>query len=859
MSLCLRGSQSLNTLTKLAIRFFGDLPASGQNIARPSSSSLFSNKGTAQSMPYFKILKYEWTPKYKDVRAFSQGSSNVVAIQSSKCPVLRLIFPVSHKSTRLSSSDITTFSSTWCDFFGDESVGSLADCLKGCGLISGIVSSVSHFATEEDGLTLELTLTQHGWKNIPTIMCILFDDYIPKLIHDKTEDIARCLSELNAIELLKFLYQSTEKSPMDMCANLSAYLLLDLETLDPKCLLKGSPLIECNQEHSRIGDYSENTESQTWWIGRAIKFQNLVSEFVNRQNLRAVMLGDQSKSNFLASVRSTTKTDAYYEFDYRIAYVDMLSIQLDDYTAPNYHFHAPSYDTFLPMVARKLSLIKQALQVSSTRAQSASLHLIPRSDFLQTPPRLAGKNSNYEVWVKEEELDLSFSSKSIVSFEIISKSVCASPKNTMYLEILGQLLAGTLSATLYPSEKLGYTYEISPSSKGDVRLGLTVSGFPEGVYNLIKIIVEEIKSFSSRDIISSKVFREARIAVRSKYEEAAAANCTALASLGLLIILEECMWPIEDRLEALEEISQETFTMFCSHFLTSPTYMNLFIQGDMSCMEKINSFLKWSLTSHLEDTREYQGPVREPGAKILKAGTNIFVKRNAFSDDPNNSIVYFIQTGEREDARAYTYTCLAEFFLSLTLVPDLRNKKQIGYAVFGGLRLLSTSIGLHITCMSNSPPEHLEVQIEEYLSYLEKCLLDTMTEEEFQEHYIRKYRVMVENNQVNRMQKTAGPADLMGQIEANVRSGNLEEQGSAMRLHKNTKNQISNRRYNFGMEEEPVNRDILRTITLSEFRSFFSEKISIYSLKRSKLSVMIASPMTAEEISQKRLFLQVES
>ncbi|SCV04339.1 LAME_0H17656g1_1 [Lachancea meyersii CBS 8951] len=860
MTICIRCSQSLNFLTKIAVKYFGGAIGGSGPTQRPtlprSPSSRFQTAKNDSHLPNFKLAKREWAPKYGDKEIFT-SSTNLITINSTKSPIMRLVFPVSHNSTRLSSSTLVHLSHVWCEVFGEESVGSLAHCLKAQNLITSITSSVSHFATGEDGLILELSLTQRGWQSVDTILRTLFDKYIPEFIHDQTEGIAQYLSDINAIELLKFLYQSTEVSPMELCAEYSTRMLLDMEALNPECLLKGSPLLECNKIESPIGEFAESSRSKTWWIGQAIIFQNFVSDFVNRHNLRLIMFGDQSSSTWLKSKSTFLNSDVNYEFDYYKAAIDMFSIDGPDETVATYSYNIPRYGPFLPSAGKNLGLIKKALKASSFRAQEAALSLLAKSELMQSAPRLVNKNARCEMWVKEEEFDLSFRSKTMVSFEVISKSVRGSPSNTMHLEILGQLLGTSLSSDLYPAEKIGYTYEMSPSSKGDVRMGFTITGFPEGVNALIKLIVLRLKSLASGDCITPAAFRQARVAVRTSYENAASENCTTLATLGLLIMLEECMWSVEDRLEALEEIEALSFRAFCGSFFEGLIYLNLFIQGDLVFSDSVYNFLLSGLTGDCK-----LGPeclVQEPTTKVLEPGTNVFIKHQGSPDDPNNSIVYFIQTGDRDDTRIYTLTSLTEYILSVTLVPDLRIKKQVGYAIFGGLRLLSTTVGIHITCMSGSPPEHLESQIGEYLSYMELHLLATMTENNFQEIYLKKFRRMCQCGSGDKLQKTAGPADVMGQIEANVQSGNLSEQGASMRLHKRIKHQISTRRYNFDVEAEPLDENMLKSLTLKQYVRFFCEKISIYSTKRSKISIMVESVMSTEEVSKKRLYLQVES
>ncbi|CEP60596.1 Axl1p LALA0_S01e14576g [Lachancea lanzarotensis] len=863
MTICIRSSHSLNALTKLLITYFGSDGVGGEPVVsqlRPNLRTVSSSRSrisqSKSPLSSSKIAKKEWAPKYGDLNIFT-SDTNVIVINSTRSPIIRLVFPVCHKSTRLSTAAVMHLSRAWCDIFGEESVGSFAHRLRLQDFITSATSSLSEFATDEDGLTLELGLTQLGWKSIPTVLEILFEEYIPQFIHDRTESLAKYLSDLNAIDLLKFLYQGTEVSPMELCAEYSTRMLLDMEALKPECLLKGSPILDCNRVGSPIEEFAGSTESKTWWTGQAIMFQNFISDFVNRQNVRLVMLGDYSSSTFVKSIYSLTQTDVYFEFDYFKTSIDMFEIPSHGEPLPGYFYDAPRYGAFLPSAGKSLNLIKKALAASSTRAQEASLSLVAGRDLIQSAPRLVKKSLTCEMWVKEEELDLSFRSKTMVSFEIISKEIGGSPSNTMHLEVLGQLMAASLSAELYPAEKIGYTYEVFASNKGDVRLGFTVTGFPEGVFTLITLIIRRLADLAKvEERITQPAFRKARVAVRTQYEDAISENCAALATLGLLIMLEECMWSVEDRVEALEEIDIVSFRTFCNEFLSKSIYLNLFIQGDLVSADSIYDFLESELKRN--PPTETGSFVKEPVARPLIPGTNYYIKHRGSSEDPNNSIVYFIQTGDREDIRISTLTSLTEYIFSVTLVPDMRIKKQIGYAIFGGLRLLSTTVGIHITCMSVSPSQYLEAQIDEYLSYMELQLLETMTEEDFRKVYVDKFEMMCKRNTVNKLQSTAGPADVMGQIEANVRSGNVSEQGSSMRMHKRIRQQISTRRYNFDMDSEPIDATMLRTLTLKQYTSFFREKISIYSSTRSKLSIMVESPMCAQQISQKRLYLQVE-
>ncbi|AGO11932.1 AaceriAGR251Cp [[Ashbya] aceris (nom. inval.)] len=865
MVLCLRGPLSLNQLSKIAQARFADIPsiptAQAPKLLRWRSSSSFDKRRSSSARPLdsFQILKDAWSARYAKKPVFDKiPMHNSIMVQSNKSPVVRFVFPINSFSTRFTDRELATYTQVWCELLGDESEGSLCHYLKYHSFITELVAYSSSFAVNDTGLILQLHLTNQGWLNVQEIIPLLWKYLIPAILNAPLSLLAQYISELNSLDLLKFLYQEIERSPMDRCADLCEILLQDLSTVDLSFLLKSTmTYFECNNlSVANLGSFTENQTSKDWWRGEAVKFQAFVNEFMSQDTVRVILLGNLSKCYFNCNPDSLT-TDTYFEYEYGKIFIDLEALTCDKI---DYHFTVPGPNPFMVPVGHKLSFIKHALLASSVQSENSALSVVAQTDLVKAPPRLAGKNSYYELWLKEEDMDLSFRSKSIFTMEFISTTLQPAPEYTMHLEILGQLLHSLLGPTLYPAERAGYTYELSLSSKGDVRFGLTISGFTDGILNLLKIIVEAIVNLS-QDVssIPKDIFRKARVLVRTKYEEASSESCVTLASLGLLILLENCMWPLEDRLDALEDIYIESFRSFLEKFISGDKYLNILIQGsDMSIADDINEYLNERLTHHLSNADDNVCRLFEPATYIIPEGSNLFFKRDGFHDDPNNSIVYFIQTGERENNYIYTLTVLTEFIMSQTLVPDLRQKKQIGYIVLGGLRVLSDTVGLHITTMAGSPPEFLEEKINEYLAYLEDMVLSKLTALQFKQDYVDELLGLLNSNSLGKLEKTSGPANLLSQIEANVHSGQ-QNTSLAMKSHKRLRTQISYRRYNFDEDDEPVDARTLQNLTLSEYMRFFRKRISIYSSTRAKLSIMVSSVMSKEEVQGKMLYLQIES
>ncbi|SCV03071.1 LAMI_0H05248g1_1 [Lachancea mirantina] len=875
MTLVLRGPQSLNGLSKLALINFGNISAQIKpavfsrskrySEARRSGGSE-DGSGTKKSLSDFNLLEEEWFPKYCGQQTFSENTHNAIFIQSSKSPTVRLVFPINSKGHRFRSKDIDILSAAWCDIFGDESQGSFANFLTCKGFVTSLVTWQSKFACGSSGLILELCLTDTGLKRLKDIIRALF--IVIEMITDEkfTEKLAQYLSQVNAIELLRFLYSDVEHSAMEMCAIWSTAMLSNFGELGTEFTLRSSPSHDCNKIGSHINNYAQSKESKVWWIGQAIKVQGFATDFITTKNLRVVIMGHVSKSPFSDVLGSWESFDPFYEFNFQKLSVDANNWQGECSEFAIWPFSAANLNQFAPSVTRDLQLIKSALLASSDQSRHAPLAVLAQKDYFDITPRLRGKNHAYEMWVKEESFDPSFKSRCIVSFEIISKCIACSPESTVQLEILTHLLFSTLSSRLYPAEKLSHTYEIYASKVGDISLGFTFSGFPEGVLTMIKLFIAELSSIADQNYTTATDYRKARIKVRNKYEEAASSDCATLASLGLLILLEKYMWPLEDRLDALEYLDQPSFHSFCSKFLNLPKYMNLIIQGDCSLQDEIYAILSKSVIGHLSKSADAQlskhltgaNEFTEPQSRKLSEGTNLFFDREGSLDDPNNSIAYFIQTGERDDECIFMLTAFTDYLFSLTLVPELRTRRQIGYFVIGGLRILSDTIGIHITCASSLEPHLLEEAIDEFLMYLETEILQQLTEKDFLTKYVSPYLKLLQDEN-SRSRDHSGPVCLHDQIESNAHSGNVDDIKKVLQAHRFLRSQISSRAYNFeSLHDEPVNLKLINSLTLKDYRSFFKRFLSISSPKRRKISIMIKSPMSPDQIMNQRLLDQME-
>ncbi|KAH3901017.1 uncharacterized protein SCDLUD_002483 [Saccharomycodes ludwigii] len=883
MTMCLKGFDSLNLLTKYAIKHFSDLGSA--NVANNNDRA--TKQTNESNFVNFNILNNKWHPKIGALPCFSNTEWNngilVNMKQQQQQYILRILYPIFTKNLKCTHLEISIFTKMWCELFSEKSEGSLFENFHNLGLLTDLVAYTSNFSIENDGLILQLTLTKSGWEKVTEIVFEIQNKFLPMILLE-TDKLAKYLSDLNVTDLLKFIYQDTSKSSDELCPYISDDILQgNFDVIDPKCLLKETPFII-----SLDNEFCHNGKGYEFWVQKAAQFQNFLNEVMDPFKMRIILMGDMKTLDINGTCNTAIiinkddlQLDPYFEFEYVMLHHTFPPphnpIKREHVLSSTRIYNLPAENNFLPKVPFQMDLMKRAFDASMAHSQNFEMDLILANSMNTNKPKLKRKDAKHEYWIKNEGFQKVFKSKSIISISLKSLKLKPSPSNTMMLEVLTELLGAMLSPKLYPAIKLGYSCEITPSSRGDIALEIRVSGFNKKLIFLLELILSTIfLLFKDERILkqNKKLFRKARINVRSKYMEASNENCLRLSTMGVYILLEKYMWTLEDRIDALEEdINIDSFQQFLKKYLNNKDiYVLLVHQGDIEDDEdeSINLLIDNIFCSYPSSWMKKEScshSIFPPETVLLTPGTNYVFEKTKISEDPNNAITYFVQTGPRDDELLYTLTVFTDFLLSLTLVPRLRFEKQLGYVVVGGLMVLTNSIGIHISCMSSYSGECLEDSIEEYLFELEMQLSsETFTNEHFKEKYIDGFIKIVGNyleNGVYNKEGKGGCCDLLMKIkpsfEINTENCLL---GSQLSNNKKLYDTITLKRYNFDFwnESEPINVNYLKNLNLEEYLRFYREKISIFGYKtRCKLAVAITSDINKEGIKKKQMCIQVET
>lgn len=844
MSLVIRSPQSLNQLQKMAVANFGDIKTSAQfQASKKSKFKIFGGSKTESLEPAFPKDSTEFNIlsswDYSKVPTFSSKEANgCIFIQSSNTPTLRLLFPV---QTGRYGSKLKLLEDAWCNLVGDESDGSLDDLLKNKGYILGLSAFTQSISIRDEVLVLELKLTNAGAKKISEIITWTMKHYKSKLMESESE-LARYLCELESVDLLNYLFRDNYKSPMKEASVFATGLQKNIALLNSKNIVKGSTNWDC--------PYNIGTpQGDEFWTAKAVEFKEFVNQSFDLSNLRLCFLGDlTSVSAFVkesASCGDEKLSDVYFDFDYLIGKLQVSSFKHN----LDYIFKLALHNEFIPEYAMDHVGLRNIILESSKESAKASLGYISKNSWIEEPAKNIVKSDRFEVWVKHEKAKV-YKSKVFISFEIVSIDQEPSAINTMNAEIFVELLKQRLRKRLYSMELLNYSWEIQASLKGDVRFGFTISGYSEGIDILLDLLVSEFSGFSSVTKITSEELRKSRVAVRSRYSELTQNSSIEMALSGLLVVLEENIWTLEERLDALDDIDLDAFTEFIGGFRNSTKFLKLFVQGDFNNTDSYSVTIN-RISKHLES-----GPTiknfKEPSTHAITPGKSFSIEKPGAKDDPMNAISYFIETGNKDDQQAKQLTRLLTYMMSSTLVPDLRYKKQLGYAVLGGTRILRSKIGIHITVMSGTfSPKYLEKKIKEYLANWEKSL-DSLSESKFQSEIIEPYKKNFKKN----LTESGGPENLISMMLPSIGSSNiLENMSESMKSHKEIFDYISTNSYKDTEESE----EIFQFLIKSEFMKFFKTKISNSSPSKADLSIFIVPQLTPEESQMQLMKLQLEA
>lgn len=839
MTLVIRGPQSLNYLKKAAVTYFSSI---GATYERGIFGTKVVNKHIKlnKALSDFNINEDSWKGKYKTNVYTPNNTSRGVLIQMDdiRNGTARLGFPISLNDSGLNQKDLCFLMDFFCEILGDESSGSLALELKNKEYIQAIITNSSNVTFDTAILEITLNLLPKGLTNFNEVLhCIfqyisLFINTTPKMI----KHIGKSMSQFHGICIYNFLYSEPDMDSATENQHLSSLMLSKLKSIGKWMNIGFTVFDESTPEFG--GSYNESKE---FWLKKANMFSEFMRKSITVSNLLLTFAGDINKFKLNSSFIEVPKKplhDKYFDVNYYIVKFDKLISKLNP--DQMHSMGLPRPNQFAPdIINHQLDLLNQ-INKTAVASSDASLGYSIKNTGIMGKPKLIYHDEGSELWIKQET-DVIFNDKGLLTIMLTPTEIQPTIELINAIEIMISLLTIKLNTFLYPAMLLNYSYSLLPSTKIDGGIIIHVSGPKSNIHTVLSIIVYELVSLSNnfaQQVSVDDFERHKRISYNSLENIYAMPSCV-LSNFGLYATLEQYVWPIDERIESLNFTSKENVDKLVKGLFKS-CYMTSFLQGDIDAKEyqsvilpKMNGLVK-----------KFEGQNSIPTTTVLLPDNSNY-KIHSFTKDASNVVTYFIQTNLRDDLKNRSLAKFVSYIMTTTLISKLRGEYQLGYIVQVGFKSTRKTQGICITIVNSLyDSKTLDQKIDMVLIEWFNQYFAMLKPNEFN-MLIEKF-IASEKSSNNLLTSMSGSPSLS--IELFTIAGG---ERPIVAQHKSFWEQISTNVYAFSNNttgEEMVDLELIREFTFDKVKSYVNSKILPNGLKRAKISVLLDSSRSKEEL-----------
>lgn len=834
----LKGPQSLNLLQKLAISNFGDIKEG------PANADNFDHS--------MKMLEDQYLAKYDNQSLFTEGK--MIYIRGASESTVRLFFPIAKASL---IQHLTFFENCWCNIFGDESHGSLCDLLiQQHGYASSIFVFIQALTVNDRVLCMDMALTSRGSRNFDNLVYLTLNT-VQKLLSELTDTLAKFLSQLLTISKLNFYFKNSVTTLCDEVSQLAETLQTNLFRLGPENIIKGDKDLDfADSEYP--GDFCDATKD--YWNGMALEFLQLSKTVLSCTLLSIVVVCSipdyyakfmRTNSISLSLPQDFTRDD-YYNFEYKVVSLDTMRL-IKQMARLAQSPPEVLYATQHPFLSQTQVELNRLMDYTD----DINLHFQTKKFSSLKPPYLLSFDRTHETWFKQE-YDLTFKSRVAISFHCQSLLLPNTPMSIIGVELICRMMGSKLRHHLYPAEMIGCSWAIYPNFNGVPSISININGLTKDISTIVALIGKEVRLFLETGIANTTYRDRARMRVqmRNSYLEMQKSHgITQLLALSQLV-LEELVFSLLDRIAALELIDEKDLIEIGKHILNDICYARTFVSGDVGKHEA--GHLASLLTTIVKDSSmvRHPPPLNEPSSYLFNRGRNyVLSTKNANKSDPLNTILYYMQFGIRDDPHARALGKLVSYVVSLSVRYELRNKRQLGYMVSSGVRYSRATMGMSIIILSGTfSGEQLLREIELYLFELE-LTISRYTEQDFKTKVVDEFLKSYDPSQAEDV--TSNFLFAAQPIES---STNFDEGCEFLHSHKSYWESIVLKTYRFNSKggNEEISGPIISKVSQTEFLQFFRSLVSIKSLNKASLAILVDSSMSETDIVNDSVKVQVK-
>jgi insulysin len=382
-----------------------------------------------------------------------------------------------------------------------------------------------------------------------------------------------------------------------------------------------------------------------------------------------------------------------------------------------------------------LERVRQAAQAPPSE-RIPELHLPHKNQFIPTKlevekkevgepaiaPKLIRHDELVRAWFKKD--DTFWVPKANVFITLKNPLPGATAENSIKARIYTDLVRDALEDYAYDAELAGLQYGVSSFSQG---LQLELSGYNDKLPVLLEKVLVTMRDLEVNPdrfhIIQEKILRGLRNwGYQQPYNQVGEYTRWLSSDHGFIS---------DHFLSELPRLTAEDIQSFYPHLLRQMhietfTHGNMYKEDALKLTDLVESTLK---PRSLPQT---QWPVRRcllfpPG------GSYVYHKTLVDPANVNHAIEYLLHVGDKKDRTLRAKLLLLAQMTEEPAFDQLRTKEQLGYVVFTGARMASTTMGYRVIIQSERTPEYLESRINNFFNEFAKTLTN-MSESDFESH-----------------------------------------------------------------------------------------------------------------------------
>ncbi|KAJ1925563.1 metalloprotease [Coemansia sp. S17] len=287
-------------------------------------------------------------------------------------------------------------------------------------------------------------------------------------------------------------------------------------------------------------------------------------------------------------------------------------------------------------------------------------------------PVLLRKNDKIEVWFKQD--DQFFTPHGRIGLAISSEYVDNSPLNHLLSTLLCKLVSAELQEQLFSASMANSYFYMSPGG-GLINVG--VSGFSNGLPNLLKTALQKIKTFNVDTQQFSIYLAEVERMIQSQRQNGPTSQLfRQLDNLHMVPAFDQDMLEEELKGITLDGLQKHTELLF------SKAHVKMLVSGNY------NQSVALDTSNQVLDLLQLQPVSRSSinARRILDIEPGYYVQNVPISDQKclNSAVINTFYCGSVDNTRDVVTLRVLENLVHNSFFAQLRTSEQLGYTVWAG-------------------------------------------------------------------------------------------------------------------------------------------------------------------------------